>query len=56
MFVLFSLIVIASIAMATLALPAPQYYGGYNSYGGYPGGFGGGYPGGYGHGYPGKMK
>lgn len=50
MFVLFSLIVIISAALATFALPAPQYYGGYNPYGGfaYPGGYGGGYPGGYG--------
>lgn len=57
MFVLFSLVIILSVTLATFAIPAPQYYGGYNPYGGfgtYPGGYGGGYPGGYG--YSGKIK
>lgn len=47
MLILFSLIVISGIA---LAVPIPQFYGGYQpSYGGYgyPGGYGGIYPGGY---------
>lgn len=57
MLVLFS--IIAIFAVAALGLPTPQYYGGYNPYGGiggYQGGYGGGYPGGYGnYGYPGKI-
>lgn len=59
MFALLFLMVIFSVTLATFAVPAPQYYGGYNPYGGfgaYPGGYGGGYPGGYGHGYSGKFK